>query len=264
MNFHKIYLLLFLVILSCSKDKMNGDITIIDDQGDMVTIDPSANRKSVGDSANDLLAEVTFETLHVEIFYVKGLQPTAATLQNFEDFLIGHLHKSGGIEIELKEIESPGQTVYSIADIRNLEDGLRTAYNSGSKITVFGLYIDGEYSENTENGSVLGVAYRNTSFVIFEETIKSFSGQPLAPSTTVLETTVLNHEFGHLMGMVNAGSPPQSDHQDTAHGRHCTTENCLMYWTAETGEGLLNMISGGTIPTFDDLCVEDLQANGGK
>ncbi len=264
MNFHKIYIPLFLLIVSCSKDKINGDITIIDDQGNTVTIDPSDNRKSVGDSAIDLLQDLKFDTVHLEIFYVKGLQPTVATLQNFKSFLDARLHKSGGIEIELKEIESPGQAIYSIADIKNLEDGLRTAYNSGNKITVFGLFIDGGYSENTDNGSVLGVAYRNTSFVLFEETIKSFSGQPLAPSTTVLETTVLNHEFGHLMGMVNAGTPLQNNHQDTAHGRHCTNENCLMYWSAETGEGLLNMISGGTIPEFDDLCLEDLQTNGGK
>ncbi len=264
MNFHKMYIPLILLFISCSKDKMNGDITIIDDQGNTVTIDPSTNRKSVGDSAKDLLSDLNFDSLHLEIFYVKGFQPTTATVQNFEAFLGARLHKSGGIEIELKQIESPGQASYSIAAIKNIEDSLRTAYNSVNKITVFGLFIDGEYSENTENGSVLGVAYRNTSFVIFEETTQRFSGQPLAPSTTVLETTVLDHEFGHLMGMVNAGTSMQSEHQDTAHGRHCSNDNCLMYWTAETGEGLLNMISGGTIPDFDGLCLEDLQANGGK
>ena len=110
----------------------------------------------------------------------------------------------------------------------------------------------------------MGVAYRNTSFVVFEETVQRFSGQPLAPSTTVLETTVLNHEFGHLLGLVNAGTTPQTDHQDVEHGRHCTTEDCLMFWTAETGEGLLNSISGGVIPSLDPLCIQDLQANGGK
>jgi hypothetical protein len=108
------------------------------------------------------------------------------------------------------------------------------------------------------------VAYRNTSFVIFEETIQGFSGQPLAPGTAVLETTVLNHEFGHLLGLVNAGTPLLSDHQDVAHGRHCTDEDCLMYWTAETGEGLVNMISGGTVPTLDSQCRADLEGNGGK
>lgn len=56
----------------------------------------------------------------------------------------------------------------------------------------------------------------------------------------------------------------QTLHQDTAHGKHCDIENCLMYWTAETGEGLLNSITGGNIPTLDTQCIADLQANGGK
>lgn len=262
MKIYKYLLLLLLIAFSCSKD--NDKITVIDDDGNMQTIDPSANRKSVGDSASDLLSGQSSDSLFLELFYVEGLKPTDNTIANFQAFLENRLNKPGGIQMTLKQIESPGQSIYSINDIRDLEDDIRTAYNSDNKIAVSGIFIDGEYSENTENGSVLGVAYRNTSFVIFEETVQSFSGQPLAPSTTVLETTVLNHEFGHLLGMVNAGTPMQTDHQDTANGRHCTDEDCLMYWTAETGEGLLSSISGGTIPTFDSQCLADLQANGGK
>ncbi|WP_349352540.1 MULTISPECIES: membrane metalloprotease [unclassified Flagellimonas] len=247
-------------LISCSTDQGTG--TNANDQSE--TIDVSQNRKSVGDSAADLLDDTNFTGLHLEIFYVAGLKPSATTLDNFEIFLKERLHKPDGVSITLTEISSPGQDVYSIADIRSLEDDIRLAYNQDGTIKVFGLFLDGEYSENTENGSVLGVAYRNTSFGIFADTIREFSGQPFAPSTTVLETTVMNHEFGHLLGLVNAGTPLQSAHQDEPHGRHCTTGNCLMYWTAETGEGLINMISGGTIPELDAACLADLQANGGK
>lgn len=264
MSYFKVCLFLFFCILnSCSSDSPTT-MVIVDETGEEVIVDISANQKGVGDSANDLLSEQNFDTLTFEIFYVDGFQPTDNTIANFESFLAERLHKSGGISIGLTKIDATGKTEHSITDIRAMEDDIRTKYNMNNEIAVFGIFLDGEYSENTENGSVLGVAYRNTSFVIFEETIKSFSNQPLSPSLTVLETTVLNHEFGHLMGMVNAGTPLQSDHQDTAHGRHCTTENCLMFWTAETGEGLINMISGGSIPSFDDFCLEDLRANGGK
>jgi hypothetical protein len=254
--------LLLSLVLSCSKD--SGEKTITDDDGNPQTVDTAANKKSVGDSANDMLSDSNFNTIRIEIFYVAGLEPSNTTLNNFRTFLQDRLNKPGGVQIELTEIASPGQSVYSITDILNLEDDIRTGYNDGDIIEVFGIFMDGEYSENTENGSVLGVAYRNTSFVIFEETIKSFSGQPLAPSTTVLETTVLNHEFGHLLGLVNAGTLMENNHQDVDHGRHCTTDNCLMFWTAETGEGLLNMISGGNVPSLDAECLADLQANGGK
>ncbi|MBT8184682.1 MAG: membrane metalloprotease [Eudoraea sp.] len=248
--------------MSCSKE--NNEKIIVDEEGNSQTVDISANKKSVGDSANDLLSQSEFNSIVFELFYVTGYEPTSTTVNNFQNFLENTVNKPGGVQIELKEIASPGQEVYSIGDVRDLEDDLRTAYNEEGKIAVFGIFLDGEYSENTENGSVLGVAYRNTSFVLFEETVQSFSNQPLAPSTTVLESTVINHEFGHLLGLVNAGTAMVNDHQDVAHGRHCTSEDCLMYWTAETGEGLINMISGGSIPTLDSLCTSDLQANGGK
>ena len=262
-NFKYFFLVALIpLVFSCSSD--NGNTNITHDDGGSQTIDKTVNQKNVGDSANDLLSSQNFNSLILEVFYVDGLEPAANTISNFENFLSDRLNKPGGVQIELKKIDSPGKDIYSITDIRNLEDDIRTEYNIEDEIAVFGVFIDGEYSENTEDGSVLGVAYRNTSFVIFEETVQSFSGQPFAPSTTVLETTVLNHEFGHLMGMVNAGTPLQTDHQDEPHGRHCTTDDCLMFWTAETGEGLINMISGGTIPTFDSLCLQDLHANGGK
>ncbi|MRH99270.1 membrane metalloprotease [Kriegella sp. EG-1] len=254
--------LLALLTSSCSSD--NGDNNTNQMDEEVESIDKTVNKKNVGDSANDLLIAENFQSLVVEIFYVEGYKPTNNTLSNFESFLSDRLHKPNGIQLELKMIASPGQDIYTISDIRAIEDEIRTFYNNGNELTVFGLFLDGAYSENTENGSVLGIAYRNTSFIIFEETVQSFSGQPLAPNITVLETTVLNHEFGHIMGMVNAGTEMQTNHQDVEHGRHCTNEDCLMYWTAETGEGLLNMINGGTIPTFDNLCLNDLQANGGK
>ena len=124
--------------------------------------------------------------------------------------------------------------------------------------------MNGEYDKNTSSGKVLGVAYRNTSFVIFEETIKSFSTGVLAPSQFTLESVVINHEFGHILGLVNVGSAMQNNHQDVAHGKHCSEEDCLMFWTAETGEGLVNMLSCGSVPNLDSQCIADLQANGGK
>ncbi|WP_245224728.1 membrane metalloprotease [Pseudozobellia sp. WGM2] len=260
------------IVLSCSKDSDDNSSTnshdepktVTDENGNEQEIDVSENKQSVGDSANDLLSPANFDEIVFELFYVDGFEPTENTIANFEEFLEQRLNKPQGISLELKKMDSPGQESYSANDIRAIEDDIRTSYNIDNTIAVFGIFLDGEYSENTENGSVLGIAYRNTSFAIFEETIKSFSGQTFGPSLTVLESTVLNHEFGHLLGMVNAGTPMQQDHQDVEHGRHCTEDTCLMYWTAETGEGLVNMLSGGTIPDFDSQCLADLQANGGK
>ena len=260
----KIIFLLFFVIISCSKDSESSKAFIKDENGSPIEVDTSLNKKNVGDSANDLLSSGGFEKLVVEILYVGELNPTSTTLDNYQEFLEALLNKPKGIEIVLRQIENEGQEVYSIQDIRNIEDTHRRKFNDQGTIAVSGLFIDGEYDQNTDNGSVLGVAYRNTSFVIFEQTIREFSNQPLAPSLTTLESVVVNHEMGHILGLVNAGTTMQTNHQDIEHGRHCTEENCLMFWTAETGEGLINMLTGGSIPQLDALCISDLRANGGK
>ena len=261
------YVIILLVcglLFSCQNNETDDFISVFDANGNEMTVDKNLNKKSVGDSANDMLSETKFSSIAFELYYVEGNEPSAQTIQNFESFLSARLNKSGGITTDLVQIASPGKDVYTITDIRDIEDGLRKTYNTDDTVAVFGIFIDGEYSENTENGSVLGVAYRNTSFVIFEETIKQFSGQAFAPSRTALETAVTNHEFGHLLGLVNNGTPLQSDHHDVAHGSHCDVETCLMYFAAETGEGLLNAISGGSIPELDSQCLADLAANGGK
>jgi len=259
------FVLMMLLIIACSKDSGEENIiTIENEEGEEVTIDTSANKRNVGDSANDLLSSEAFTSLRLEILYLDGMQPEATSLDNLVDFLNDRLNKPGGVQVIQRMIEVPSQEMYSIADIRRIEDDNRLEYNAETTIAVSGLFVDGEYDQNTNGGSVLGVAYRNTSFVIFEETVQSFADRPLGPSLTTLESVVLSHEIGHLLGLVNAGTTMQADHQDTANGRHCTTDSCLMYWSAETGEGLLDLLTGGSVPELDAFCLDDLQENGGK
>lgn len=125
------------------------------------------------------------------------------------------------------------------------------------------IFIDGEYDENSDNSKTLGIAYRNTSMVIFEETIRNFSSGIGQPSRAKLEKAVVNHEFGHILGLVNVGALVQSDHQDEAHGKHCDVEDCLMYYVTETSDVIDNLLNS-SVPELDAQCRADLDANGGK
>lgn len=261
-----IVILLSFVVFSCSDNDARTDDTVVvtDDEGNMEEVNTSGNLLNVGDSASDLLSESTFDSIVVEIISVEGFEPNAATIDNFRTFLEDRIFKSGGIIIEQSTIVAPQEGNYTVSQIRDIEQDIRSQYNDSDTIAVFGMFLNNAFAGNTENGTVLGIAYQNTSFVVFEESVQSFSNQPLAPSRTVLETTVLNHEFGHLLGLVNNGTPLQSDHHDAANGAHCDVDNCLMFFQAETGEGILNAIVGGEIPELDAQCIADLQANGGR
>ncbi len=94
--------------------------------------------------------------------------------------------------------------------------------------------------------------------------MQGLSNEPSEPSRAVLETTVLNHELGHILGLTNLGAPLQSPHEDSEHPKHCDVQSCLMYFAAETGAGIMGMVIGGSVPQLDPQCIADLQANGGK
>ncbi len=83
------------------------------------------------------------------------------------------------------------------------------------------------------------------------------------PSRAAAETAVINHEFGHLLGLVNNGTPMIGDHQDEPHGKHCDNSKCLMYYAAETSDLLANLLTGA-VPGLCVNCENDLKGNGGK
>lgn len=222
------------------------------------------NKQDVGNSANDLLAATNYRHLEVEIQYADGYEPSSAAINNFKTFLNQRLNKPSGITYKFSPIIAPNQQTYSLLDIQNIERMNRTVYTRKDTIGIYFFFADGAYSQDTDNSKILGVAYQNTSMVLFEKTIQNFSDDINEPSRFALETVVWQHEMGHILGLVNTGSPMQTIHQDEPHGHHCTNKNCLMYYTAETGDVITNLVTGGTIPSLDQNCIDDLRANGGK
>ncbi len=211
----------------------------------------------------DFLSGKDYEELIVEIQYMNGQQPEDATVNNLKTFLSGRLNKPGGISITQSSIATPSKGFYSITDIENMEKDNRTKYAKGKKLTAYILFLDGDYSENSGSSKVLGVAYGNTSMAIFGKTIKDYSGGIGQPSTNVAMSTVILHEIGHVIGLVDNGTAMQSNHIDAGNGHHCNNDDCLRYYAVETSDFIANLL-GGNVPSLDANCIKDLQSNGGK
>ncbi|HEX9152301.1 MAG TPA: membrane metalloprotease, partial [Flavobacterium sp.] len=239
----------------CSKDDAP-------DTGD--TINPVTNKQITGSSSNDLLSDKKFKSMVIEVVYVQGFEPSATAINNFVSFLDSRTYKPSGISIVKRAIPSTGKATFTDQDIVAIEDANRTKFNTSSQIAVWVFFTDGKSSTDTSTAVVLGTAYRNTSIVIYEQTVQGLSDSPFEPNRSLLETTVISHELGHILGLTNLGAALQSNHEDTTHPKHCNVENCLMYWSSETGKGISNMVSTGSIPQLDAQCIADLRANGGK
>jgi len=243
------------VLVSCSKDDPN-------DNGNNNS-NIIANQQPTGSSSHDLLSDDTFTSMVVELVYVQGNQPTQTAINNFVAFLNARAFKPGGITVQSRSIPSPGITNYTSQDFLAVESDNRTLYNTEDTIAVWAYFADGKADGDTNTQVTLGTAYRNPSFIVYEATVKSLSGGLNEPSTAVLESTVIHHEFGHILGLTNFGAVMQTPHEDTANSKHCNVEDCLMYYAATTGPSIMNTM-GGTVPQLDALCIADLQANGGK
>jgi predicted Zn-dependent protease len=244
------FFLFVLLVAGCSKSK------------DAYVNNPGASdfhNRPVGASANEILSSSRYSSLKIEVQYMTGYPPDAAALSHLQNTLAALVNKPVGISIVTKEIPASSKTVLSINDIIDIEKNNRTAFTTGSELAVCILYTNGTYTD----GNVLGVAYKNTSVAVFGKTIYDNSGGIGQASRTKLEATVLEHELGHLLGLVDLGSPMQAGHKDAAHGNHCNNSNCLMYYASETRD-ILGFLITGNIPSFDTNCRADLHANGGK
>jgi hypothetical protein len=226
-----------LILAGCKKDKIdNGPFAI---------------------EAKDFLSDKKYESLVIEVCYVDGYAPDQAAIDNLKTFLAQRLNKPDGITVTYKSIGNPQKNSFDLEALRDMEKDHRTAFTKGDKLAVFAFFANAPYS----NGNTLGVVYGTTSFAMFEKTIQDNSGGLGQPTQTVLETTVMEHEFGHLMGLVDSGTPMVSAH--AANDHHCSNSDCLMYYAVETLDFIGNL-TGGEIPELDADCIADLQANGGK
>jgi hypothetical protein len=243
------YTLLLAGIATCSKKDSGTGLVAIN----------SDNDKAVGASAHDLLAAATYTSVKIEIQYMPGYAPDAAAVNNLVAFVSSLTNKPAGISVVQSPIPSTGSGVLSLNDIANVEKNNRTVFTSGTQLGVYFLYTDGGYTQS----NVLGLAYRNTSLCILGKTIHDNSGAVGQASRTKLESTVTEHEFGHILGLVDLGSPMQTNHKDAANGNHCNNSSCLMYYASETTD-ILGFLITGNIPTLDVNCRADLTANGGK
>ena len=188
------------------------------------------------------------------------MEPGTSSINKLKSFLEERLNKPGGITISLDdEIVSPGIDSLTANQVYELEQEHRDRFTSGTTLAAYFLFLDNSY----ERENVLGIAYFNTSMAIFEETILDNTGGFGQPSATTVESSVLMHEFGHILGLVDNGSPAVQDHVDEENGSHCDVESCLMYWAIQTTD-LMGNLMGGSIPELDEQCLHDLQANGGK
>lgn len=231
--------------ISCSSDDGSAEISSYQ------------TNLGVGQSANAILSDNTFDKLTIEIGYMQGFSLTNTAQQEVIGFLEEHIRKSQGIEIIQTEIPSQNKSTYSTQDLRAIENDHRQIFPAENELSIWVSIVNAK----NQNESVVGVAYQNLSASLMGGTISDNSGGIGQASRSSIEATILMHELGHLLGLVNIGTPMVNDHQ--SNGNHCDNEDCLMYFAVETTD-FFSVLFASSIPELDENCKLDLQQNGGR
>jgi len=244
-------IVLCLAFVSCVKSMANED-------------DPGVNNfvihsRNLGESAKELLSDRDYRSLTIEIQYMSGFAPQDETVSNLKKFMQTFLRKPGGISVSLKEIDTIEKKSLTVNDVISIENNSRTQFAKKSNHTIFVLFTNGFHADNR----ILGMAYRNTSAVLFGKAIQINSNVEGKLTRAELETAVLLHEMGHLLGLGNKSSDPHKDHLDKKHGNHCANPKCLMFYSTETKK-LSVVLRKGNVPELDADCRRDLLKNGGR
>lgn len=255
MNKFKSLLLIFIVAfaVSCSKNSSDEDSS-------EVKVDKAANLLATGDSAKDILSNDTYDKLLIEIAYVTGFKPTEAAMADFTAYLKEHTFKED-IELVYKELSSPSEDELTLQEIADLETSNRTAFNTGSTLAIYIYFADAPAEgDDLEGGLVtLGAVYRNTSMIIHKATVRDLASSNSISEANV-ETTTLNHEFGHLFGLVNLGTDMVNDHESQSENEdgqlvgdnHCNQAVCLMRSELEFGGSTGKSLQASTLAQYED------------
>ena len=193
------------------------------------------------------LRDQKFTKLVIEIQYEAGYIPAQSSLDLLSTRLESVCDKPLGIKFEKSEVDFNHEGEWNTEGVRDI--GWSTKQNTpqfGDTLTWFVMFPAGLY----EDSSVLGVAVDASTIAIFGDSIDEAEGPFGRPSSEEVENSVLVHEVGHLLGLVNLVYTSPTNHEDADHEGHSNNQDSVMYWAVESTR-LRNVIFGTLPNDFD-------------
>jgi hypothetical protein len=248
--------------------------------GDGGSSSPSSSGQSAQELATDIPALFsTVSQISVKVFYEPGAVPYEGTTQNGFPYwsileanisilfdsrsLIPDVYVPRNVR-EMTPLSKQNKSSWIAQDIMNLAESVVTDYSSSPKAQFYIFFVKGYLHDNGKNEtSVIGASLTDTPIiVVFKDVVISTGASPTL--VKYVEQTTLVHEFGHAMGLVNNGVPLSTNHQDTAHGHHCSNNDCVMYWLNEGASDLMGFVqkymSTGDPVMFGQECLDDAKS----
>ena len=204
-----------------------------------------------GECRYEILRSTDYSRLHIEINYVTEFAPDSEAVDLLKQRIQETTDKTS-VSVSQNGFGSTDSS-YSLEEILAIEKEQRERHKSGNTFIIHILYLNGEYEDNDQT---LGLAYTGSSFVLFKEKIEETQFGFI--SAEEVERSVIVHEYGHLLGLINNGYESPHDHEDPNHPHHSSNEESVMYWSIETLD-IFKQLEGSPPDNFDSDDLDDLR-----
>jgi hypothetical protein len=121
--------------------------------------------------------------------------------------------------------------------------------------------VPGASDRDTKTEKVVGLSFGASSLALYLDTADR--GQDKLQTTAEMQGTILVHEMGHLLGLVNNGVPMVTPHEDPEEAHHDADEDCVLHHQVRVPRNGPDIEDDG-FAEFCPHCVEDLRAFGGR
>lgn len=183
--------------------------------------------------------------LVVEIDAVTGHEPSAQALDLLRDRLVDVSDKPRGVEFLPVETFTEDRAPWTEADLLTAERRHRDRHSTPQEMVLYVLYVDGAFAEESD---ALGVAFKASTFAVFAERIDD-AATPLVSAASI-ERSVLVHELGHVLALVNIGYTSPRPREDPDHDAHSSNPDSVMYWAVDN-VGVAGLLGGRSEPPTD-------------
>lgn len=191
--------------------------------------------------------------LVVEVDWQDGARNAKGAVSHLVEVLRGVVRKPGGV-IRTGALTGPGDPdrVWTVEDLRREAARARSQYTTPQQAAMHVLFLRGRYAEE----GVIGIAYSASEMAVFPDAIDSLS--ILLGGQLGVQRSVLVHEAGHLLCLVNLGYRSPHDREDPAHPHHSSDRRSVMYWAIDT-TAIGTLFSGPPPDDFTDQDRDDLR-----
>ena len=195
-----------------------------------------------------------YTSMVIEVDYEAGYKPYTSSMDMLVERLDQVCDKPSGISIQYDEVDFGQDGSWTANDVREKAwEAKDTSPLDGTTLYWQLIFPGGAY----EQDSVLGVAVDASTVALFSDSIDDAENVIRRPSAEDIENSVVVHEVGHLLGLVNLVYVSPVDHEDSEHPGHSNNDESVMYWAVESAD-FQNVLFGELPNEFDADDLADL------